>query len=123
MAKAKSKYEYVIYEKEGNIDQAEQAYEQYEKSFVDTTADYQFYNQYGYFLLRHKNFDKATEMFKKQINIVPEMANPYDSLGDCYKAAGKFAEAVAEYQKALDIDPDFEPTLTKIKKLKKQLEK
>ena len=112
-----------IYEKEDKSDQAGKEYEIFENSFNDSTDNYQFYNNYGYFLLNQNKYDKAIAMFQKQVRLAPADANAYDSLGDGFRAAGKLEEALAEYGAALKIDPNFKASQEKYKELKKQLSK
>lgn len=106
-----------IFEKEGKTDLAEKEYAEYDKSFNDSTDNYRFYNQYGYFLLKQKKYDKAIEMFRKQVKLAPDKANPHDSLGDGLRAAGHIKEALAEYKMAIQIDPGLEASKEKIKEL------
>ena len=105
------------------MDQAGKEYEIFENSFNDSTDNYQFYNNYGYFLLNQNKYDKAIAMFQKQVRLAPADANAYDSLGDGFRAAGKLEEALAEYGAALKIDPNFKASQEKYKELKKQLSK
>jgi len=110
-----------IYEKEGKSALAEQEYEAVEQALNDSTPNYNFYNQYGYFLLKHKKYDKAIKMFRKQVELAPGKANPHDSLGDGLRAAGRLEEALAEYQKALQINPDFKASKKKIQQIREEL--
>ncbi|MFQ5676017.1 MAG: tetratricopeptide repeat protein, partial [bacterium] len=80
-------------------------------------------NHYGYFLLKQKRYDEAITRFQKQVNLTPNQANPHDSLGDGFRAAGRLQEAAAEYRKALQIDAAFEPSKDKLEKIVKQLER
>lgn len=73
----------------------------------------------GYFLLKQKRYDEAIDKFKKQIELVPNQANPYDSLGDGYRAAGNRQEAINAYHKALEINPNAKRTKKKLKDLEK----
>jgi tetratricopeptide (TPR) repeat protein len=112
-----------IYEKENKLDLAEKEYEIFAGSFNDSTDNYQFYNNYGYFLLNQNKYDKAIAMFQKQVHLAPADANAHDSLGDGFRAAGKLDEALAEYGAALKIDPNFKASQEKYKEIKKQLSK
>ncbi|MCK5878924.1 MAG: tetratricopeptide repeat protein, partial [Holophagae bacterium] len=112
-----------IYEKENKLDLAEQEYEDICKSLDDSTDNHQFYNGYGYFLLKRKKYDKAIEIFEKQVRLTPGEANPHDSLGDGFRAMGKLEEALSEYRKALEIDPNLKASRKKIKELEKKLHK
>ncbi|KAA3615817.1 MAG: hypothetical protein D8M58_16655 [Calditrichaeota bacterium] len=66
------------------------------------------YNTYGYYLLNLERFEDAIFVFKRAVQKSPKKANPYDSLGDGYKAMGNIIEAKRNYRKALEVDPDFE---------------
>jgi tetratricopeptide (TPR) repeat protein len=106
--------------KEENFQLAEKKFEEYETTFNDSTDHYSFYNKYGYFLLNQKKYDKAIVMFKRQIALAPNEANPYDSLGDGYRAAGNISEAIAKYKKAFEIDPEMKVSEKKLKELQKK---
>ena len=108
-----------IYQKEDKVDLAEKEFENFDLAHIDSTGNYGFYNASGYFFLRHKKYEKAIAMFKKQVEMAPDQANPYDSLGDGYKAAGKYNLAREAYQKALEIDPDFEAPKKNLEELQK----
>jgi tetratricopeptide (TPR) repeat protein len=109
--------------KEEKYDEAEKAYDKFHQSFVDTTDNPFFYNSYGYFLLSQKKYDKAILMLKRQVELLPESANPYDSLGDGYRANGQLKEALACYEKALELDSTFAAPQKKVEELKKELAK
>lgn len=112
-----------IYEKEEKPDCAEKEYAAGDKSFNDSTDHYRFYNSYGYFLLKQKKYEKAIEMFRKQVKLAPDKANPHDSLGDGLRAAGRITEALAEYKRAIEIDPGLKASKEKIKELIAEQEK
>lgn len=103
-----------IYEHEDRLDQAEKAYDAYDKLYNDSMDNYSFYNGFGYFLLNQKKYAKAIIMFEKQVALKPNNANAHDSLGDGYRAAGRIKEAIAEYKKAAELDPQFESSLKKV---------
>lgn len=112
-----------IYVKEGKLDLAEREFEEILESFDDSAGNYQFYNSYGYFLLSRKKYDKAIEMFEKQVSLAPDDANSHDSLGDGLRAAGRVEQALCEYSKAVEINPDFKESRKKMNELKKQFRK
>ena len=112
----------ILVEEEKYIE-AEKEYDTFHTNFVDSTDNPQFYNGYGYFLIGQKKYEKAIRMFKRQVVLLPQWANSYDSLGDGYRAAGKLNEALASYEKAVEIDPMFEASIKNINELKKELAK
>lgn len=107
-----------IYQRDKKPAKAETEYKTLEAKFGNDPEFFSFYNTYGYFLLNQKRYNEAVEKFKKQVNLAPNSANAYDSLGDGYKAAGKTKEAIEAYQKAISLDPNFKPSKDKLKKLK-----
>ena len=58
-------------------------------------------------------------MFKRQVKLAPNEANPYDSLGDGYRAVGKIPEAIDQYKRAVEIDPTMESSKKNLKELQK----
>lgn len=66
-------------------------------------------NNYGFSLLDYfENPDGALRLFEINIINYPESANAYDSLGVAYKETGAAELAIESFEKALEIDPDFE---------------
>jgi len=103
-----------IAQKEGDFEQADKQYDVLDKSFNDSTDNPGFYNNYGYYLLKRKNPNKAIKMFKRLVQLSPQDANSYDSLGDGFRAVGQPDSALVAYKKALNIDPDFKASKKKL---------
>ena len=78
-----------------------------EEKYGDDESIASFYNSYGYSLITRNKYEEAITYFKKQVDLLPQNPNSYDSLGDGYKAAGKYKLAKENYEKALSIDPEF----------------
>ncbi len=53
------------------------------------------------------NLEQAILALDEYIRLVPEEANPYHTQGNFYAAHGRLDEAVASYEKALEIKPGF----------------
>ncbi|MFC1853722.1 MBL fold metallo-hydrolase [candidate division CSSED10-310 bacterium] len=87
-------------------------------------AEYDFsenvLNLLGYHLLGQKKIDQAIEIFKFNIEEYPESYNVYDSLGEAYMIKGEKKLAIEYYQKALQINPEFENSKKMLKKLEKK---
>jgi carboxyl-terminal processing protease len=64
-------------------------------------------NSLGYRLLGAGQPERAIEVFLINTEQFPSSANVWDSLGDGYRAKGDTAQAIASYQKALEIDANF----------------
>ena len=62
-------------------------------------------NALGYQLLKAKSFDAAIRIFQLNIEAYPNSANTYDSLGEAYMNAGDKPQAIANYQKSLQLNP------------------
>ncbi len=107
--------------KDEKPEQAEQQFDEFDKNFNKEKHNYQFYNMYGYFLLKEKKIDKAIEMFRKQVDLAPDQPNPYDSLGDGLRAAGRLEEALVQYKKASELNPEAEAYLKHIKEVEEEL--
>lgn len=62
-------------------------------------------NGLGYQLLGDNRSREAVAIFRLNVEVYPESANPYDSLADGLKAVGDSAGALENYKKAFAIDP------------------
>ena len=110
-----------IFAKDDKPEQAIQLFDEFDKNFDKEKHRYTFYNTYGYFLLGEKKIDKAIEMFIKQVELAPDRPNPYDSLGDGLRAAGRLEEALIQYKKASELNPEAETYLKHIKEVEEEL--
>jgi uncharacterized protein len=59
-------------------------------------------NQYGYQLLARKKSEEAITVFQYNVELYPESANVYDSLGEALEGLGKLKEALDNYSKAVE---------------------
>jgi serine-type D-Ala-D-Ala carboxypeptidase/endopeptidase len=58
-------------------------------------------NSVGYWLLERGAIDDAIAIFLLNVELHPEVPNPRDSLGDAYMAAGRLADAVESFRRAV----------------------
>ena len=58
-------------------------------------------NGLGYQMMGRGDLDGAIEVFSYNVELFPNSANPYDSLGEALENAGRFEEALASYSKAV----------------------
>lgn len=65
------------------------------------------YNNMGYALADVGRFDEALESLRKYAFVNSDEPNPHDSLGELYERLGRYAEAEAEYARALAADSTF----------------
>lgn len=77
-----------------------------QKDSLDPTIREWKLNSLGYNKLREKKYEEAIEIFKINIALYPYKSNPYDSLGEAYWETKDTANAVANYKRALSINPE-----------------
>ena len=77
-------------------------------------------NLLGYELLQNKKINEAIAVFKINVKLFPDLANPYDSLGDAFIQIGDKDNAIQNFQLALEKDPNFESSKAKLNKLLKK---
>jgi tetratricopeptide (TPR) repeat protein len=86
------------------------AIEQYKKA-TELAASYSpAYNILGYAYRQQGNYAEAEQAFKKYIELIPNDPNPYDSYAELLLKMGRFDDSMAQYRKALSIDPHFVPS-------------
>lgn len=68
------------------------------------------YNILGYAYRQNEDYANAERAFQKYIELIPKDPNPYDSYGELLLKMGKFDDSIAQYRKALAIDPNFVPS-------------
>jgi len=64
-------------------------------------------NQAAYCYARLRNFDKAFVNMQHYAALLPNEANPQDSLAEISRMAGRFEAALSHYRASLAIDPTF----------------
>ncbi len=64
------------------------------------------YYQAGNTLYGQKNYDMAIRYYQAAVQVNPQMWQADQGLGNCYYAKGDKVNALASYQKALDINPN-----------------
>src|ERR1700686_465866 len=62
-------------------------------------------NTLGYQLIRANKFKKAIRIFQLNVEAYPQSSNVYDSLAEAYMDDGDKAQAIANYQKSLELNP------------------
>jgi CubicO group peptidase (beta-lactamase class C family) len=77
-------------------------------------------NELGYILLRDKKLAGAIAVFKLNAEFHPQSSNVYDSLGEAYAENGDKELAIANYKKALELDPKNKDAAEMLKKLQPQ---
>ena len=83
------------------------ALEHYKKA---TELDNSFapaYNMIGYCQSALGNYPEAEKAFQTYIKLTPDNANAYDSYAELLLKMGKYDESIAQYKKAVAINPAF----------------
>ena len=62
-------------------------------------------NTLGYYALGKKDVAGAIALFRLNAEQFPKSSNVHDSLGEAYRAAGDKDKAIAEYERAIQLDP------------------
>ena len=65
------------------------------------------YNSLGYAYRALDDLDNAKSAFEKYVEVLPDEANPQDSLAELLMEMGSYEESVKHYQAALDLDANF----------------
>jgi hypothetical protein len=98
------------------------AIEKYHELKEGHPEDYDFgennLNALGYYLLGKERYDEAIEIFKLNIELFPESANPYDSMGEAYLKKGDRESAIVYYEKALEKNPQYPSAIAALEQLK-----
>ena len=63
-------------------------------------------NMLGYQLVARDRIDEAIVIFELNVEAFPEGFNTYDSLAESYMLAGRTEEAIANYERSLELNPD-----------------
>jgi cytochrome c-type biogenesis protein CcmH/NrfG len=50
--------------------------------------------------------DEAVAVLELNVEVYPGSFNPHDSLGEAYMTAGRTTEAIASYERSLELNPD-----------------
>jgi tetratricopeptide (TPR) repeat protein len=89
-----------------------------------TSADNKLYfeendlNTLGYTLLNRQMSAESLKVFKLALEIYPESANLYDSLGEAYMKSGDMKNAILNYEKSLRLNPANSNAMEMLKKMK-----
>ncbi len=87
----------------------DQATKQYREVKAAAPASYNFdedeLNALGYQFIQASKFKQAIRIFQLNVEAYPQSGNTYDSLGEAYMDDGDKAQAIANYQRSLHLNP------------------
>jgi tetratricopeptide (TPR) repeat protein len=64
-------------------------------------------NSLGYIYMTQENWVEAEKMFKRQISILPNNPNPYDSYAQLLLRTSRYDDAIANFETAIEKSPAF----------------
>ncbi|WKZ69432.1 MAG: beta-lactamase family protein [Melioribacteraceae bacterium] len=94
-------------------------FEELTKNFHPSDPKDLILNQVGYTFLFDGQIDKAIEAFQLNVELFPNIANCYDSLGEALLEKGDREEALKNYKKALELNHEMPSAKEKVKELSK----
>ena len=65
-------------------------------------------NELGYQLLSIEKYNEAIKLFSLNVEMYPDSWNTYDSLAEVFMKAGKKQEAIENYKKSIELNPNNE---------------
>jgi uncharacterized membrane protein len=74
-------------------------------------------NALGYQLIRANKFKEAIRILQFNVEAYPQSSNVYDSLGEAYMDDGNKLQAIANYQKSLQLNPRNRGAVQMLQKL------
>ncbi|NIM91498.1 MAG: tetratricopeptide repeat protein [Candidatus Aminicenantes bacterium] len=90
----------------------------------DTKGDVYFdeasLNGIGYYLMNSGKIHEAIEVFKLNVEVFPKSFNAYDSLGEAYMKNGDKENAILNYRKSLELNPDNNNAREMLKRFEKK---
>jgi uncharacterized membrane protein len=90
----------------GGIDRAVQEYHDLKSAQVSVyNFNEEQLNALGYRLIRAEKFSEGIRIFQLNVENFPRSSNAYDSLAEGYLRAGDKAQAIANYERALEWNP------------------
>ena len=89
------------------------------KAFKPTTYNFDEgeLNALGYQLIRKKEFGQAIRILELNVEAYPRSSNAYDSLGEAHMEDGNKAQAIADYRKAIQLNPNNGNAAAMLRKL------
>ena len=87
----------------GGLEGVEQHYRALSDRFGFRVSAEKEINSLGYALLGAKKIDEALAAFRRNVELYPQSANPYDSLADGFEAAGKPDLAAQNVEQAVEV--------------------
>jgi uncharacterized membrane protein len=102
----------------GGIDEAAKRYHDLKAAGPATyNFDEDQLNILGYDLVRAKKFKEAIGIFQLNVEAYPQSSNVYDSLAEAYMDEGDQEQAIVNYQRSLQLNPENRGAVQMLQKL------
>ena len=88
-----------------------------QKDSLNPTIRQRRINRLGYTYIRNQDYNAALEIFKINTILYPNSSNTFDSLGEAYFLKKDTLNAIANFKKALSINPENRNSKRFLKKL------
>lgn len=105
----------LAYQEQGNITKAIETYDK----LLTVIPDFKEANyNLGYINLVYlKDFEAAVKFFSKAISLDPKYTDAYFNRGYCYELMGDYTNARKDYEKALEITPNYDRPIAGLNRL------
>lgn len=107
-----------VLERQGRAATIKEFHRMKNNGFAEAYMSERELNSLGYGLMQKKLFGDAIAMLKLNVETYPDSFNAYDSLAEAYMLNGDTEQAVENYQKSLELNPDNTNAVEMLKKLK-----
>jgi tetratricopeptide (TPR) repeat protein len=106
---------------EGKINDAVRLYEEIKNDNpTDPYISENRFNSLGYQFMGQKKYEQAIAVLKLNVKFYPESSNCYDSLAEAYMLSGNNVQAIKNYKKVLELNPDNQNAIQYLKKLQNE---
>jgi CubicO group peptidase (beta-lactamase class C family) len=78
-------------------------------------------NSLGYYYLEKQKFSEAKVLFQLNIDMYPHSANVYDSYGEACMLNGDYDEAIRNYERSLELDPENTNAVDMLKRIHERM--
>jgi tetratricopeptide (TPR) repeat protein len=101
----------------GGVEEALRQYRDLKAAPAAYNFDEDQLNALGYRLIQAKKYKEAIRIFQLNVEAYPQSSNVYDSLGEAYMDDGNKAQAIANYQKSLELNPRNRNAVVRLQRL------
>jgi len=90
-----------------DLNRDDMAIAQYQKAIAIDKNFAPAYNSMGYAYIQKEDYANAERAFKDYIRLIPDEANPHDSIADLYTRMGRHEDAIEHFKTSIELNPKF----------------